>query len=94
MKLFENADFLGRGLATLIAGALMVSAVWADDPYIQTDGTQYIDTGYVGKPTTRIEMDMQLLTANTGGDQYFFGWHGSAINGLLYMSSYTDKNGK
>ena len=93
MKLFEHAGFPGRGLATLIAGALMISAAWADDPYIQSDGTQYIDTGYVGKPTTRIELDMQLLTANTGGDQYFFGWHGTSI-GRLYISSYTDKNGK
>ena len=93
MKLFEHAGFWGGRPAALIAVALMVSAAWADDPYIQSDGTQYIDTGYVGKPTTRIELDMQLLTANTGGDQYFFGLHGTTL-GRLYMSSYTDKNGK
>ena len=93
MKLFEHAGFWGGRPAALIAVALMVSAARADDPYIQSDGTQYIDTGYVGKPTTRIEMDMQLLTANTGGDQYFFGLHGTTF-GRLYMSSYTDKNGR
>ena len=82
-----------RAALSLAVGALASLSAIAEDPYLQSDGTQYIDTGYVGKPTTRIELDMQLLTANTGGDQYFFGWHGTTV-GRLYMSSYTDKNGK
>ena len=42
MKLFEHAGFWGGRPAALIAVALMVSAARADDPYIQSDGTQYI----------------------------------------------------
>lgn len=64
----------------------------ADDPYLHSDGTQCIDTGYVVKSTTRVELDMQLDAA-VKGNQYFFGTLGDR-EGKLAFCSYVNSDGK
>ena len=80
--------------AWAVLSVIAAATAFAEDPYLQSDGTQYIDTGYMAKSTTRVELDMQLITANTGGDQYFFGWHGAAVANSLYFGCYTAVAGK
>ena len=47
--------------------------------YIQSSGTQYVDTGFKPKQSTRIVMDLQLLS--TAGVPYVFGtWAGGMSN--------------
>ena len=43
-------------LATLCVSSL-VAALVAEDAYIQSDGSQAIDTGYFATPATRVDID-------------------------------------
>ena len=80
-------------IQTMVAAALCACfTIRAEDPYLQSDGTQCIDTGYVMKSTTRVELDMQL-DATGRGDQYFFGTLGDKA-GKLAFCSYTSNAGK
>ena len=52
--------------------------------YIQSSGTQYINTGFTPTANTRLVMDFQLTTAGTGNNalfavvgQFSFRWYGS-----------------
>lgn len=52
--------------------------------YIQSDGSQYIDTGFIPDENTKVIMDFQLTAAGTGNrclfgveGQYSFRWFGS-----------------
>ena len=46
------------------------------DTYLQSDGTQYIDTGYIGSTNLRVEVVFEPVLTN--GTRYLFG---SASNG-------------
>ena len=52
--------------------ALVALPLFAEDPYIESDGTTGINTGYRVKPTSRIEVDFALPTAvQTSGARLF-----------------------
>ena len=40
--------------------ALAVPAVFAEDAYIESDGTQFINTGYYVKPTTKLVLNCAI----------------------------------
>ncbi len=61
MKLFEHAGFPGRGLATLIAGALMISAAWADGGYEQS-GKNIMVTGNAAITVTNVEFEIDVAS--------------------------------
>ena len=52
-------------VAAMLAGAMVASA---EDPYIESDGTQFLNTGYCVCTNTRIELDVQML--EIGLDKY------------------------
>ena len=57
-----------------------------DDPYLQSNGTQFIDTLYYANSNTCVEIDFAPLSDNTGKDQYIFGISGApsgAVNPLI-----------
>jgi hypothetical protein len=41
--------------------------------YVETDGTQYIDTGVIGRSGTTAEFEMQWMPASAGSDDEFLG---------------------
>ena len=57
-----------------------VGGAITSDAYVESDGTQVLDTGYYATPESRIEVDFQLL--DLGYDSVFYGaWaSGSASN--------------
>lgn len=55
--------------------------------YIETDGQQYIDTGYVVKETDTIEMDF-ALTLVSSADKFLFGTVGASTG--LWFSHYAN----
>lgn len=58
--------------ALCAAATLPASAADAEDAYIANEGLCGLDTGYYVKPTTRVELDFELLEAenNTDADWY------------------------
>ena len=63
-------------VAALHAGADEVRIRHMADTYLQSDGTQYIDTGYIGSTNLRVEVVFEPVLTN--GTRYLFG---SASNG-------------
>lgn len=55
----------------LLSG-LILGVAFAEDGYIQSDGTQFVNTGYHVKETTRLEIDYQLISF-VGQDRIFCG---------------------
>lgn len=53
--------------------------------YVETDGTQYIDTGVIGKAGTSAEFKETNLRPNGGGEECFLGAIGSDANSRFYM---------
>ncbi len=53
--------------------ALVALPLFAEDPYIESDGTSGISTGYRLKPTTRIEVDFALTTTDQENQARLFG---------------------
>jgi len=51
--------------------------------YIESSGTQFIDTGYLITPTTEVSIDYQYTSAN---DQDFAFWVGSDTNTSSWMT--------
>ena len=74
MKQFMRVAVMG------IAIGLVLSAA-AEDAYIQTDGTQAVNTGYHVTPTTKVVMDCALMD-NTTAQQRPFGVRGA--NGFYF----------
>ena len=60
----------------LCAGADEARIRHMADTYLQSDGTQYIDTGYIGTTNMRVEVEFEPVITN--GTRYLFG---SASNG-------------
>ena len=62
--------------AVCIAGGMVFSAL--GDPYIETDGSQAVNTGYFVKPKTRVEVDYAMLDLQTV-QQRVFGCLGNVV---------------
>ncbi len=61
------------------------SSVDAFLEYVETDGTQYVDTGVIGKAGTTAEFIETNLRPNGGGEECFLGSLGSDANSRFYM---------
>lgn len=48
----------------VITGAMRLPVGYTELEYIQSDGTQYIDTGFMPNNNTRLVMDIELLSSN------------------------------
>ena len=93
-----------KGTGSFGSDVLDLSA-YTQVEYIQSTGTQYIDTGFYAKPTTSVEIDFQFTDLTV--QQRLFGYtiktnsstdlgfsHGVYINGNGYYAySYTDGGG-
>ena len=53
--------------------------------YVETDGTQYVDTGVVGKDGTSAEFIEVSLCASSSGAECFLGAKGSDANSRFFM---------
>ena len=76
-----------------IAGMMALSAA-AEDAYIQSAGSQVIDTGYYPNPTTRIVIDFDYVTLEK--QVRFFGTRMTDVNYLtleMYNSGQTSGGG-
>ncbi|MBQ8126409.1 MAG: hypothetical protein IJ173_11125 [Kiritimatiellae bacterium] len=62
-----------------------LSPVEAYLEYVETDGTQYIDTGVIGKAGTVAEFIETNLRPNGGAEECFLGAIGSDANSRFYM---------
>ena len=62
--------------ATCIAGGLALSAF--ADPYVETDGSQAVNTKYFVTPKTRVEVDYAMQDLQTQ-QQRIFGCNGNAV---------------
>ena len=63
----------------------VLSPVEAYLEYLETDGTQYIDTGVIGKAGTMAEFIETNLRPNGGAEECFLGAIGSDANSRFYM---------
>ena len=54
--------------------------------YIQSSGTQYIDTGFNPSNTTRVIADFQCLSGATNDPTVFGAWSGWTTNAFLFLS--------
>ena len=75
-----HALFATASLA-LIATAPLASA---DDAYLESDGTQFMNTGYYPGPKTKIEVDFQLTEAIRNKDCVFGNYGDANFSVLLY----------
>ena len=80
-------------LAAVCAFAAMTGTVaHAADPYIQSNGKQFIQLDYYQNSNTRVELDAALVQpVNTSKDQYLFGSHGLTTVGIFGFSMYVKK---
>jgi len=84
--LYNVGKFSMRMTLLLVAALAFASDVRSEDAYVHSDGTQYLDTGYVIKSNTRVELDMALDAVMTSGDQYLFGTYGDKSGKLAFCS--------
>ncbi len=74
-------------VAAFAAAALLTAAAHADDPYIESDGTSGISTGYRMKGTSRLEVDFALTEqteqARICGDD---AGYETSLKTILYVS--------
>lgn len=66
--------------------AWLTDEMRAGDAYIESDGSQVINTGYIGKPTTRFEVDFQLVAIN-GQNRIFGSVTGNSIAEMYIQGS-------
>ena len=69
--------------ATVIA--LAAPAVFAEDAYIQSDGTQSINTGYYINAKTKIEIDFQMTEITSQGRLWGQNGTGCGNNAVVYF---------
>ena len=81
-----KAKRFGAILATLVSAAACLSASSA---YIESDGTQFMNTGYYPGPKTKIEVDFQLTEAIKGKDCVFGNYGDPNFSVLLYAQPET-----
>jgi hypothetical protein len=71
--------------ALLLTLSVPPLAVRADDAYIESNGSQFINTGYYPSGKTKIEVDFQL-TSKVSNKDCVFGNYGSTFSVLLYAN--------
>ncbi len=74
-----------------VVAVVYATGAWAEDAYIQTDGTQYFRTEYYAKPTTKIVCDFAYTSL--AGQQRIFGADSSDDAAKLSCSSYINGGG-
>ena len=74
--------FVNTGISTTIPSGLV------ELEYIESTGTQYIDTGFKPNNNTRVVMDLQLLS--TSGIPYVFGTWAGGMNNCFSVYWWTD----
>lgn len=76
----------------LLVCAGLLGAVWAEDAYIQSDGTQHIRTGYCANPRTKVVCDFAYVDATTV-QQRIFGADDDGTTVGISFSSYINGGG-
>ena len=71
----------------------LLGAVWAEDAYIQSDGTQHIRTGYCANPRMKIVCDFAYVDATTV-QQRIFGADDDGTTAGISFSSYINGSGQ
>ena len=72
----------------LVALAAAAQVGFAEDPYLASDGTQAINTGYFINAKTKIVVDFQLTAVEA--QARLFGQDGGANHAVLYLSGGSD----
>ena len=60
--------------------------------YIQSSGTQYINTNYVLQETDRVEVDYELTNLSATGDKFIIGQKASDSTGNMWVETYGNTN--
>ena len=87
------------GITTLAMTVLAANATYGDDPYIESDGTSGISTGYRMKGTSRLEVDFAMVDVGDPGtwnECRIFGTDNTAYEPSLQTclyATYTAGNG-
>ena len=53
-------------IAVAAAACALAVAAWGEDGYVQSDGTQYINLGYMVGPASKVEFDFAMVETPTG----------------------------
>ncbi len=85
--LFRKA---ARGISTLAMTMLAANATYGDDPYVESDGTSGISTGYRMNGKSRLEVDFALTTTSGCAQWRIFG--DDAVETSLKTYFYIDGN--
>lgn len=106
-----NANSLLRKIRGVAATVIVLAApaVFAEDAYIESDGTTFVSTGWYMNDRARIEVDYELVDTTTPANwSYIFGAHANdtatatigtrvavfvSSNGSYYFVAGDDKNG-
>ncbi|MCR5751764.1 MAG: sigma-70 family RNA polymerase sigma factor [Kiritimatiellae bacterium] len=96
--LFRKA---ARGISTLAMTMLAANATYGDDPYVESDGTSGISTGYRMNGKSRLEVDFALTTTSGCAQWRIFGDDAVEtslktyfyIDGSLHLTSIVEPNG-
>ncbi len=91
MKMLKVFGIKEVRLCALISAIVALSAAhcaFAEDAYIESDGTQFMNTGYYPGPKTKIEVDFQLTSLKVTEDCVFGNYGGNDDNFtvLLYAN--------
>ena len=73
-----------RGVAAMVF-ALAAPEVFAEGAYIQSDGTQAINTGYFINAKTKIEIDFQMTEITSQGRLWGQNGTGCGNNAVVYF---------
>ena len=76
--------------AVCIAGAVVLPAGAAGDPYVESDGTQAINTGYFANPKTKVEIDFAMLDLQTQQQRMFGANNTHSSAGLVVFQMYVN----
>ena len=83
---------LMRGMTAVVLMSLAANGE-ENDPYIEADGTSVVNTGYIMKPDSRLEVDFALTTADQPAQARIFGADANnALFGMYYSLYITSAN--
>ena len=71
-------------IGSLLAAVMLSGGVQAEDAYVQSDKTQYVDLGCKVTSQTRVEVDMQLLAAEASTERHLFGFTMNKADALSF----------
>lgn len=75
----------------IVATLMGAGALFAEDAYIESDGTQFMNTGYYPGPKTKIEVDFQLTSVKVTEDCVFGNYGGNDDNFTVLLYANPDK---